>query len=188
MMFQPAIPALSVLTEPEIPGTVVRIPALQVPQTPQTPGTAETPETPETPEAPEAPEAPERPSGVTVQSDDGRTISVGSDGIVITNASTGTQSGAREATLPESVMVIVFGFFAMLVLLILGIPIVRAFIRRMNRAPVVPMVAQAQREQVRALGESVDRLAVEVERVSEGQRWLERRLAGTGDRSAAGHD
>ena len=173
MMFQPAIPALSVLTEPEIPGTVVRIPALQVPQTPQTPV---------------APEAPELPSGVTVQSDDGRTISVGSDGIVITNASTGTQSGAREATLPESVMVIVFGFFAMLVLLILGIPIVRAFIRRMNRAPVVPMVAQAQREQVRALGESVDRLAVEVERVSEGQRWLERRLAGTGDRSAAGND
>lgn len=124
----------------------------------------------------------ERESDVVVQTKDGRTIVVGPDGVTMA----GGQGSAGTVQLmdPAPLYAIGFGFLAMLVIIILGLPIVRAITRRMDRAPVAPSLPQSQQEQIGALRESVDRLAVEVERVSEGQRWLTRQLAGSTDAAA----
>jgi hypothetical protein len=127
----------------------------------------------------------QRESGVVVQSKDGRTVVVGPDGVTVT----GGQGSAGTVQLmdPAPLYAMGFGFLAMLVIIILGLPIVRAITRRMDRAPVAPVLPQSQQEQIKALRESVDRLAVEVERVSEGQRWLTRQLSGSTDTAAGDH-
>jgi hypothetical protein len=83
-----------------------------------------------------------------------------------------------EPQIPDGVVAISIAFFVMLAVIIVGLPIARAWARRMDRntaAPAGPSAAQA--EQLRHIQTAVDAMAVEVERISENQRYVTRLLA-----------
>ena len=72
-----------------------------------------------------------------------------------------------------------------IVVLALGIPIIRLIARRMDRQPVsLPLGAVEQR--LERIEQAVETMAVEVERISEGQRFATRLLAErAGERGAS---
>lgn len=68
-------------------------------------------------------------------------------------------------------------FFLTIMVLALGIPLVRAYVRRMAETPAsprVPVDLDARLDRIEAMVETV---AVEVERLSEGQRFTTRLLS-----------
>lgn len=68
-------------------------------------------------------------------------------------------------------------FFLTIIVLSLGIPLVRAYARRMDSAPLQPRVPadlEARLDRIEAIVETV---AVEVERLAEGQRFTTRLLS-----------
>ncbi len=76
---------------------------------------------------------------------------------------------------PDAVVPI--AFFSTVFGLAIGVPLVRAYIRRMDRgatAPGLPADLSARLDRIESMVESV---AVEVERLSEGQRFTTRLLA-----------
>ena len=69
------------------------------------------------------------------------------------------------------VLFIVIGFVAV------GLPIARALARRMDRAPIAPPMAGELNERLARMEHAIDSIAVEVERISEGQRFTTKLLA-----------
>lgn len=72
------------------------------------------------------------------------------------------------------------GFFAMVTTIVIGFPLVRGLVKRWDResnAPRVPAEVQARLERIE---QAVDAIAVEVERMSEGQRFVTKLLADRG--------
>ena len=73
---------------------------------------------------------------------------------------------------PEWVPYITIAFFLMIVIIAIGVPLARAFARRMDRrgqAPQIPVDVTARLERIE---QAVESLSIEVERISEGQRFL----------------
>ena len=72
-----------------------------------------------------------------------------------------------------SVLGVVLGVAAVMCAVIaIGVPIVRAFTRRMYRRTVAAPTADAEtRDRLERIEQAVDAIAVEVERISEGQRF-----------------
>jgi multidrug efflux pump subunit AcrA (membrane-fusion protein) len=79
------------------------------------------------------------------------------------------QSGPQ---IPEGAVIISVAFFVMCAVIAIGFPIARAIARRMDRrgaaAPAGDADTQARLERIE---QAVDAIAVEVERISEGQRF-----------------
>ena len=65
----------------------------------------------------------------------------------------------------------------MLAAIIIGFPIARAFARRIDRTGLKPNVPVEVTSQLAQLNQSVEAIAVEVERISEGQRFTTRLLS-----------
>lgn len=86
--------------------------------------------------------------------------------------------------IPREAVDMALGFFITVAVIIIGLPISRAFARRMDRKAVqqVPTEVSAQLGQ---LSQAVDAIALEVERISEGQRFTTRLLSE--QRDAARH-
>lgn len=80
---------------------------------------------------------------------------------------------------PEAVSIAI-SFFAMIAFIIVGLPIARAFGRRMDRRSAVAPVATAQTEQLQQIQTAVEAMAIEVERISENQRFVTRLLSERG--------
>jgi len=79
---------------------------------------------------------------------------------------------------PPQAVDISIAFFVTVVVIIIGLPIARAFARRMDRRAAGP--AQIPNEvsaQLSQLTQAVDAIALEVERISEGQRFTTRLLS-----------
>ncbi len=72
---------------------------------------------------------------------------------------------------------IVGSFFLTVVILGLGIPLVRAYIRRMDRRTMLPPSDPAADARLAHIEQAIDAMAVEIERVAEGQRFVTRLLA-----------
>ena len=68
-------------------------------------------------------------------------------------------------------IVVPLGFFTMVAVIVVGSPLARAFARKMDRKSVQPAVPIEHMEQ------AIDSIAVEVERISEGQRFTTKLLA-----------
>ncbi len=68
-------------------------------------------------------------------------------------------------------------FFFTVAVIIIGLPIARAFARRMDRKSGVPQVPSEVSAQLAHLNQAVDAIALEVERISEGQRFTTRLLS-----------
>jgi Na+-transporting methylmalonyl-CoA/oxaloacetate decarboxylase gamma subunit len=76
----------------------------------------------------------------------------------------------------EEIVIPIAGM-TMVVLLALGIPFVRALVRRWEREPLRPTVPPEVAARLERIEQAVDAVAVEVERISEGQRFTTKLLS-----------
>lgn len=80
--------------------------------------------------------------------------------------------------IPPQAVDISIAFFLMVAAIIIGLPIARAFARRMDRKSGGPaQIPREVTEQLTQINQAVDAIALEVERISEGQRFTTRLLA-----------
>lgn len=90
-------------------------------------------------------------------------------------AAQGEPTAEQLRMIAELVIPIVGIVFGTITTMVLGLPIIRAIIRRFERrnapAPALPPDFSARLERIE---QTVDSIALEVERVSEGQRFLTR--------------
>jgi len=80
--------------------------------------------------------------------------------------------------IPPQAVDISIAFMITVAMIIVGYPIMRAIGRRIERgAPVQQTVPGDIRNQLQQISQSVDAIAIEVERISEGQRFTTKMLA-----------
>jgi hypothetical protein len=84
---------------------------------------------------------------------------------------------AFENTIPQQAVDISIGFFLTIAIIIIGLPLARAFARRMDRRGGTAQVSNEVSSQLAHLNQAVDAIALEVERISEGQRFTTRLLS-----------
>lgn len=83
-----------------------------------------------------------------------------------------------EADIPPRVKDVSIAFFVMFAAIIIGLPIMRAIGKRIERgAPVPAQIPAETQAQIQHLMQSVDAIAIEVERISEGQRFATKMLS-----------
>ena len=76
--------------------------------------------------------------------------------------------------IPPQVVDISIAFFAMVAICVVGWPLARAFGRRIERRPQLPAIPAETSAQLQRIEHSVEAMAIEVERISESQRYLTR--------------
>ena len=70
-----------------------------------------------------------------------------------------------------------FAFFACIAIVVVGTPFVRALARRWDRESIAPRVPSEVMARLERMEQAIDAMAVEMERVSEGQRFMTKLLA-----------
>ena len=89
--------------------------------------------------------------------------------------------------IPFEVVLIVRSVMTTIAAIALGIPIIRALSRRfIERPPVQPGLPPEVLLRLERIEQAVDSIAIEVERVSEGQRYTTRLLSEGGGRASGG--
>lgn len=83
---------------------------------------------------------------------------------------------AFDNAIPPQAVDITIAFFITIAIIIIGLPLARAFARRMDRRSAGGQVPTEVATQIAHLNQAVDAIAVEVERISEGQRFTTRLL------------
>lgn len=76
--------------------------------------------------------------------------------------------------IPTQIVDISVAFFLMCAFIVVGWPIARAFGKRLERRADVPAVAAGTSEQLQRIEQAVDAMAIEIERISESQRFMAR--------------
>ena len=117
----------------------------------------------QTPPAPPTP--PEIPRNITVRNSDG------------TQTVIGIPPGLARDVIPQQVVDISIAFFLTMAAIIIGLPLARAFARRMDRRGSGAQMPSDLSHQIGQLNQAVDAIALEVERISEGQRFTTRLLS-----------
>jgi len=84
---------------------------------------------------------------------------------------------AFDDTIPPQVVDISITFFLTMAVIIIGLPLARAFARRMDRRGGTAQVPTEISSQLAHLNQAIDAIALEVERISEGQRFTTRLLS-----------
>lgn len=83
----------------------------------------------------------------------------------------------RQPQIPPQVEPISIAFFAMIAFIVVGLPLMRAIARRIDRGtPVAAPIPREVRDQLQQISQAVDAIAIEVERISEGQRFTTKML------------
>ena len=122
----------------------------------------------QTPPAPPTP--PDAPGSFTIQGPNGnRTITL--------------SPHAFDNTIPPQVEDISIAFFVTIAAIIIFLPLARAFARRMDRRGGTAQIPNEVSSQLAHLNQAVDAIALEVERISEGQRFTTRLLSEQRDAS-----
>jgi hypothetical protein len=85
--------------------------------------------------------------------------------------------GFRDNVIPQQVVDISVAFFLTMAAIIIGLPLARAFARRMDRRGGAAQIPNEIASQLTQLNQAVDAIALEVERISEGQRYTTRLLS-----------
>jgi len=81
-------------------------------------------------------------------------------------------------TIPPEAERISIAFFVMIAAVIIGLPLMRAIARRIERGTPPPaQIPNEMRQQIQQISASVEAIAIEVERISEGQRFTTKMLA-----------
>ena len=86
-------------------------------------------------------------------------------------------SRVLDNVIPPQAVTISIGFFIMVAAIIIGLPLARAFARRMDRRGASTDIPREVTNQLAQLNQSVDAIALEIERISEGQRFTTRLLS-----------
>ena len=114
-----------------------------------------------------AAEAAQARAQVQVQGN-GRQIIIGPPSVPVA----GTQQNFPFNQIPPQAEDIAIAFFVVIGAVIVGLPIMRAIARRIERgAPQPAQIPNDVRQQLQQLSASVEAIAIEVERISEGQRF-----------------
>jgi ABC-type phosphate/phosphonate transport system permease subunit len=92
------------------------------------------------------------------------------------NATVVSLPNANDVIPPQAVDISI-AFFITIAAIIIGLPLARAFARRMDRNASRAQVAPEVSAQLTQLNQAVDAIALEVERISEGQRYTTRLLS-----------
>lgn len=119
------------------------------------------------------PVPPEAPRVITVRGSDGSQTVIG------------VPAGLASDVIPPQAVTISVAFFLMIAIIIIGLPIARAFSRRMDRRGDTPQISNDLSHQIGQLNQAVDAIALEVERISEGQRFTTRLLSEQRDSARA---
>ena len=69
------------------------------------------------------------------------------------------------------------GFFFTVIVIVIGLPLVRAYVRQKERTPVLTPADVDRDQRLARIESAVETMAVEIERISEGQRFVTRLLA-----------
>ena len=112
--------------------------------------------------APPPPLPPDRQ--ITIQGRNGRTV-------------IGVPSGLGRDVIPPEAVDISIAFFLTMAAIIIGLPLARAFARRMDKRGAAAPMSNEIASQLTHLNQAVDAIALEVERISEGQRFTTRLLS-----------
>jgi hypothetical protein len=80
-------------------------------------------------------------------------------------------------TIPPQAVDISVAFFAMLAFIIVGLPLARAFARRMDRKGESAASASDVAPRLDRIEQAIEAVAIEVERVSEGQRYTTKAIS-----------
>src|SRR5438132_2678120 len=118
---------------------------------------------------PTAPTPPASQREITIQRPDGRTV--------ITVPPPFGPFGPNRNDIPPQAVDMAFGFFITIAVIIIGLPLARAFARRMDRRSGPAQIPNEISTQLAQLNQAVDAIALEVERISEGQRFTARLLS-----------
>jgi hypothetical protein len=78
---------------------------------------------------------------------------------------------------PSAIVDIVHAFFATIAIIAIGMPFARVLARRLERRAVTPPVPSDVVARLERIENAVDSIAIEVERISEGQRFTAKLLA-----------
>jgi len=90
----------------------------------------------------------------------------------------GPMEGFPPGMIPPEAVSIVQSFFITVAVIALGIPIIRAFTRRfVDRPPVAPQLSADVQNRLERIEQAVEAVAIEVERISESQRYLTKLMA-----------
>ena len=84
---------------------------------------------------------------------------------------------AFDNAIPQQAVDISIAFFLTMAAIIIGLPLARAFARRMDRRGGPAPVSNEVASHLAHLNQAVDAIALEVERISEGQRFTTRLLS-----------
>jgi hypothetical protein len=117
------------------------------------------------PVAPVPPLPPDNPRVITIRNGDG------------TQSVISVPSGLGRDVIPQQVVDISIAFFLTMAAIIIGLPLARAFGRRMDRRGSGAQIPSDLSHQIGQLNQAVDAIALEVERISEGQRFTTRLLS-----------
>lgn len=154
--------------------------------------TTERPQQPERPEQAERPERAERPESPDVirgRADEGMRVII-RDGVPVVPpvpviAGVDVHPGGGEPMIPPQVVDLAYGFYAMFAVMVIGWPLARAWGRRLERGGTSAALSPAMGEQLQRIEQAVDAMALEVERISEAQRYLTKLQTGRVTESAA---
>src|SRR5678815_4539339 len=73
--------------------------------------------------------------------------------------------------------IVPLGFFAMVTIVAIGTPLVRGLVKRWERNDATPAIPSDVSARLERMEQAVDAIAVEVERISEGQRFTTKLLS-----------
>jgi hypothetical protein len=104
-------------------------------------------------------------------------VTIGPNGIIVGPDAAGQPTvlvGPRgmENIIPPQAVDISIAFFIMIAVMVVGWPIARAFGRRIERRGQVASLDAGTMEQLQRIEQAVDAMAIEVERISESQRFM----------------
>ena len=74
-------------------------------------------------------------------------------------------------------IVAIVGFFGTVITIVIGLPLVRAHIRAKERQPMLTPGERERASRSSRIETAVEAMAIEIERISEGQRFVTRLLA-----------
>ncbi len=69
------------------------------------------------------------------------------------------------------------GFFAMVTSIAVGVPLVKAFARRLDQQSTQPRIPSEVIARLERMEQAIESVAIEVERISEGQRFTTKLLS-----------
>ena len=106
-------------------------------------------------------------------------VTIGPNGIVVGPDGSGQPTvlvgpHGAETMIPPQAVDISIAFFIMIAVMVVGWPIARAFGRRIERRGQVATLDAGTMDQLQRIEQAVDAMAIEVERISESQRFMAR--------------